>query len=323
MSTSDDKLIDAKIKNNIIDTNEKTKLTDEILEQDMFETTVEFNKRIKDLGFVEIGSIELNEYDIETELFYFQSKLNSNLKKSLFNISINDYIFAIKLSRKDAKELFEYSKKYKILAIFSYTNNVINIDELKFYKYTFIKLETDDDEFNINLGIAYGEHNPSKKLDYLLNLKLNNNARALRQIGNSYTDLENYNESILWFKKAIEIAQDKYAYSYIGNAYSNLENYNEAIIWYKKAIEIAQDKYAYLNIGNCYLSLEKDNEAIQWYNKAIQFDAKNADVFNGLGSAYNNISDFYNAAFFYRKALEIDPNHDWARIYLDELENNY
>lgn len=67
---------------------------------------------------------------------------------------------------------------------------------------------------------------------------------AYNQLGHCYYRLENYQEAIVWYKKAID---DMYFYSnrtlsnttccLLGSCYYHLKNYQEAIIWLKKAIE--------------------------------------------------------------------------------------
>lgn len=350
--------------NNTTDAKNKIKLTPKILEQDMFETIEEYNKRIKNLGLVEVGNVELDCYDIENELFYFKTKLNTNLKKMSFNIDIDNFGFAIELPRTAAKELFEHTDKYKILATFSYINNLIKIDELKFYKYTFIKLETDNDELNINLGISYHSDTQSsakKSLKYLFSLGLNNNPRALISIAQCYTCLQDHNEALMWYKKALKL-NSKFSYYHIAITYQYLEYYNESIVWFKKALELTTSinyypkwiyhnmSYSYTYLGNrteaivClkksievlpnytiaywdlaydYAELEDYAESIRWWKKYISLVPKDDDAYNRLGNAYDSVNDYFNAKKFYSKALEINPNHEYARDSLYNLETNH
>ncbi|GIW23246.1 MAG: hypothetical protein KatS3mg068_2253 [Candidatus Sericytochromatia bacterium] len=62
-------------------------------------------------------------------------------------------------------------------------------------------------------------------------------------MGKSLFDLEEYDKSIYYFKKAIEIKKDySIAYLYLGKSYENINDLQNALETYKKGIIVASQK---------------------------------------------------------------------------------
>ena len=74
-----------------------------------------------------------------------------------------------------------------------------------------------------------------------------------------------------------------------------------------------------------YLSAEKlinkkqYSDAIVKLNDALVTDSKNADIYNYLGFSHRKLGKMEDAAFFYNKALEINPQHKGALEYQGEM----
>ena len=74
-----------------------------------------------------------------------------------------------------------------------------------------------------------------------------------------------------------------------------------------------------------YLSAEKlinkkqYSDAIVKLNDALVTDKKNADIYNYLGFSHRKLGKMEDAAFFYNKALEINPKHKGALEYQGEM----
>jgi tetratricopeptide (TPR) repeat protein len=77
--------------------------------------------------------------------------------------------------------------------------------------------------------------------------------------------------------------------------------------------------------SSAYLSAEKlinkkqYSDAIVKLNDALVTDSKNADIFNYLGFSHRKLGKMEDAAFFYNKALEINPKHKGALEYQGEM----
>ena len=90
---------------------------------------------------------------------------------------------------------------------------------------------------------------------------------------NDYYVLE-YNESINFFKRIIELDSENYRAHYnLGIAYFNLNRFEEALNSYKIAISIKPDhKHVYYNIGLLHEKKENLEDAIKAYEKALEID---------------------------------------------------
>ena len=77
--------------------------------------------------------------------------------------------------------------------------------------------------------------------------------------------------------------------------------------------------------SSAYLSAEKlinkkqYSDAIVKLNDALVTDSKNADIYNYLGFSHRKLGKMEDAAFFYSKALEINPKHKGALEYQGEM----
>jgi len=100
----------------------------DILKKDMFETTQEYQERVKNLGWLEVGEVTLNSYDADTEMFTIALSLNHY-------ITFKTQEIQIMIKREEAKPLYETSKTYKLLAQIAVADGAVSFKELKFQDY--------------------------------------------------------------------------------------------------------------------------------------------------------------------------------------------
>ncbi len=178
------------------------------------------------------------------------------MKYILIFILLTITIFASPIQ--DAKKLFDDDKKYKD-AIEIFQNNLedgeaqyyigkaylygmgIEKDEKKAFGFA-TKSGNQNNSAGLNLlGVLYADGKGIEKdivqsmLYYQKAAKLGN-AKSMRNIAFHYYYLEKYDESILWFNKAIENGA-KEVYSIIGEVYQfDIKDYTKALEYYKEAI---------------------------------------------------------------------------------------
>lgn len=147
-------------------------------------------------------------------------------------------------------------------------------------------------------------------------------------LGNSYRMLEENEEAIIYYEKAIEI-DSTYSLAYMSRGYSNngLENYKEAIKDFTKAIDLELPySLAYYGRGKAYKNLKEPEKANADFKKAVEFDTENSDeliAFRGLAyhqlAAYDSAITYFNEAYKFRQ-------HPWLLKCLGdsykELEQN-
>ena len=113
-------------------------------------------------------------------------------------------------------------------------------------------------------------------------------------------------------------SKDDEAYSLFskGNEYFNAKNYDNAIVYHKKALEIYKQIYgetslyvadSYFNIGNAYLGKKDVKTAIIYHKNALKiyeqkegfYHSDTASTYNSMGWDYLEIADYKNARWCY------------------------
>jgi len=137
-----------------------------------------------------------------------------------------------------------------------------------------------------------------------------NNFYALHILGMVYYQLKQYDLSIVYNRKALNINADiPKAYYYLGNALSAKGQLDEAIPCYRKAIQIDPTFIdAYFHIGNTFGKKGQHDDAITCYKKALQLNPLFFDAQYKLGNVYRAKGQHDDAITCYKKALQLNPN---------------
>ena len=126
-------------------------------------------------------------------------------------------------------------------------------------------------DYNGTLNIKEGE-----KASFTASLKKAESAEELYQKGQKLYNQNNYQEAVIWYRKAAELGHAA-AQNYLGFLYEKgwgvAQDFSEAYKWYRKAAEqglaVAQS-----NLGVCYengYGVTQDfYEAVKWYRKAAE-----------------------------------------------------
>ena len=145
-------------------------------------------------------------------------------------------------------------------------------------------------------------------------------------LGAIYSDytIGRYNDAILEFKKAIELAPDlALSHGGLGDAYAHLGRYDDAIAEYQKTIELdPKGAVPHNGLGTVYWRLGRYDDAIAEYERAIELDPKYAYPHNGLGSVYYELGRYDDAIAEYERAIELDPTnggfyYNLGNVYLE------
>lgn len=127
----------------------------------------------------------------------------------------------------------------------------------------------------------------------------------------AYGDIDKYEKSIVYFKKALE--QDENYYSanlWLGKVYFELEDYEKALEYYNKAILLNPNSVStYFRRAEIYQNLKKYKEAINDYLDVIEeFNNKEYTQRSYVNRALISIEndDISNAKEFLSKAAEIE-----------------
>ncbi|XP_047123111.2 uncharacterized protein LOC105846128, partial [Hydra vulgaris] len=185
-----------------------------------------------------------------------------------------------------------------------------------------------------------------------------NVARSLNNIGTAYSIKGEYDRTIKYYQKSLEVNKHIHEdqphpdvasiLNNLGTAYRNKGKFDQAIKYYKESLEmnklIHKDQphsnlAGSLNsLGNAYCNKGKYDRAIKYYeeslemNKLIHKDQPHSDIassLNNLGTAYKNKGEYDQAIKYYEESLEIkklihkDQLHPDVASSLNNLGNAY
>jgi len=127
----------------------------------------------------------------------------------------------------------------------------------------------------------------------------NNLASALLEKGETEKALYHYN-------KAIDINHYPAAYYNIGIIYYRLEQYQQSIDYFKKAIhEKADYAAAYFNLGIVYQALGLQQQALEQYNEATRLSPGHAKAYNNKAFIYLNAGNNFQGCANAQKACKL------------------
>ncbi len=113
-----------------------------------------------------------------------------------------------------------------------------------------------------------------------------------------------------------------FAYGGYLNDYYVLE-YDESINFFKRIIELDSDNYrAHYNLGIAYFNLNRFEEALSSYKIAISIKPDHKHAYYNIGLLHEKTENLENAIVAYEKALEIDPNYIYAMHALKAVRSN-
>jgi len=115
--------------------------------------------------------------------------------------------------------------------------------------------------------------------------------------------------------KARENPQSAEAQILAGDLYLEIQRFDEALGFYSKALELEPDNFeANANIGQIYFKKNEFKKAGEYYAKALTINKSNPGLRNDLGLTFylREPAEPNRAMEEYRKALDLDPNHELA-----------
>ena len=128
--------------------------------------------------------------------------------------------------------------------------------------------------------------------------------KYLNRIDEAIIVLKNYNNK----KRSFKVEKK------IGLYYSDLKDYENALIWYKKAYELKKDSKVIKNIAVIlYKYLERNEDAIKAYEGFILTNPKEsvlAQTYKNMGSLYEDIGSYSKANVHYEKSLALKYDKD-------------
>jgi tetratricopeptide (TPR) repeat protein len=118
-----------------------------------------------------------------------------------------------------------------------------------------------------------------------------------------------YEKALVNFDKALDINPNNVnALYYKGYIYEQMENYDEAIKFYSKAIKADVEDFMYYRRGKCYFNNELDSLAILDFNEALKRIPDNPEILMSRASAYLRTEQYDKLLVDLNTRLKQNPN---------------
>ena len=117
------------------------------------------------------------------------------------------------------------------------------------------------------------------------------------------------------------------AHILIGNVFARYGDYSAVYIYIKETIEVLEKHSdnneedlasAYISLGNVYLHDENYRKALEYYDKSIKIN-KTTRAYYKLAHVHNKLGNFETAGQYYKKTLDLTPDHKAAGTELEAL----
>jgi len=169
---------------------------------------------------------------------------------------------------------------------------------------------------------------------------------SLKNVGLTYYSTSNYEKSLEYFTRILEIQQQRAdnqgvasAYNNIGIIYDELKSYPTALDYYHRSLDLKEkigDQRTIANtinnIGFLYNKTNNYDKAFEYFNRALRIDLKQKDSL-GMFNTLNNIGLYYfhqqlydSALTYFNQALQLGENldnaYDKAHLY-NNISNIY
>lgn len=118
-----------------------------------------------------------------------------------------------------------------------------------------------------------------------------------------------HDEAVKICKKAISLDKTHpFPWNILGRVYYDMENYEQSLTSFEKAVQLSPDFLpAFSNMGAAAYALKDYRGAVRYFQKAISLDANAVQAYYGLGTVQETMGNDEAALEMYSKSLEIEP----------------
>lgn len=148
------------------------------------------------------------------------------------------------------------------------------------------------------------------------------NGKALVNLGRVLLEQNRAAAALDFAEEAVVVAPESPdAWRVLGNVRSALGVADQAAAAYREALVLDDgDAWTMNNLGLMYIREARYEEALPPLARAVQLRPKTAVFQNNLGVALERTGHLHEAAEAYRAALEVDADHERARLSLTRVE---
>jgi tetratricopeptide (TPR) repeat protein len=155
------------------------------------------------------------------------------------------------------------------------------------------------------------------------------NVRATHEIAHTYRYWGKFDESEIWFLKAIALSPtDASLYTDFGKLYRNMNEPEKAEAVFKKSISLDPNydlTYSY-GLGYLYFDQKRYEESEKMFLKSLEINPNSEIGHSGLADLYREMGRYAESEAMYKKVFAINPNSEsylglgWLYIYQAKYE---
>ncbi|MBH43809.1 MAG: hypothetical protein CMP25_03345 [Rickettsiales bacterium] len=117
-----------------------------------------------------------------------------------------------------------------------------------------------------------------------------------------------YKSAIHYFKKSLSLEKNHITYFNLGNLYTEIYNYDESLKNYMMAINVNQRfTPSYINASRILVKKNNYVEALKLLNRARKLNIDRILIFENLGRFFLKVRKFFYAEIYFKKMLILDP----------------
>lgn len=141
--------------------------------------------------------------------------------------------------------------------------------------------------------------------------KFPNSNMALKNLGDAYYVIKDYQKSYEYYNKSLSInSNNSQTYNNVGNILYESKQYDKALEAYFKALQINPDYIdARINVANIYRAKGKFNDALSELNKVIVKQPTNIKCLYMRAEVFESLNEFDKAVSDYSAAINIDQTN--------------
>lgn len=252
-----------------------------------------------------------------------------------YNTAIAMYKKSIEFNPRDGKARNNLGNVYRDTGLYG--------EALKEYERA-LKISPYSVEAHNNLGILYvkrGLYDEAIR-EYMLAIEINPNLAGVHNnLGNTYRKKGLYDKALKEYQEAVNLDRRFVeAYNNLGVSLAEMGELKEAVLRFREALKV-NPKYeqarsnlekveeilrqkrqlarVHNDLGNKYRKKRLYNKALKEYQEAIRIDPWFAAGYNKLGTTLVAVGKPEEALWHFRKALEVNPNYERARLNLKKV----
>ncbi len=141
--------------------------------------------------------------------------------------------------------------------------------------------------------------------------------------GNAYNALKNINKALYYYKEGLAMFPNFIESHYnIANVYMNNSMTDDAIREYNIVLSLNPKFTAAINnLANIYYAKKDYARARDLYLDSIKYNPNGVESLYNLGAVYFMLKQYPQAALEFQKVLEIDPNYQLAKDWLQKMKS--